>query len=388
MTFCSNNINASCLNGGQCVTNSCHCSSTCFLGDRCEIYYNAIDLPFSSAMLEDTLNARIIYIVVITLFVGIGLMNNIAGLMTFTRESIRITACGVYLIVFSTCTILLMIFLQISVLTVAEYDTPSFRLWSCYASPYMSLTMGYMGIWLSVGIAVERVLIECLNMNFYGTRRHAILLSIGFFVYSIISNLPAIFARKYAPDPGGKSICVYDYTTSPAWKQVDTVFSYIHIIVPCVLHLICTGCILTAIARRKILIHRNNHPDQRLCCVWLQQLYIHRDFLVPPLSLIVCLLPNVIHGHLIVKCAPYSSFEDLRLHIVFIFLMHIPSVFVHLVYIYPNDSYRKEFRQTWFYRVLCCCFYRRYQNHMAAKPYSLPLTRLNTSSELVEDSHL
>jgi len=338
-------------------------------------------------MLQDTFQARIFYIIIITFLVVIGLINNIAGLMTFTRESIRITACGVYLIVFSICTIIFMIFFQIIVLTIVEYDTPSFRLWSCYANPYISLVMGFEVIWITVGIAIERVLIECFNMDLYGTRRHAVLVSIGVFVFSAISNLPAIFARKYTLDPSGKSICMYDYISSPTWKQVDTVFSYIYDIVPITAHLICSACILTTIARRKILIHRNNHSKQRLYRVWLRQLYIHRDFLVPPIFIIICLLPNSIYGHLIVKCAPYSSSEQLRLHIAFIFLLYIPSVFVYVVYIYPNDSYRKEFRQTWFYRTLCYCFYRRYRQK-PRQPYQLTLTKNDKFSELVKDSHL
>jgi hypothetical protein len=378
---CSNNSNASCLNGGECIADKCICSTACFLGDRCETYYNAIDLPLSSAMLEDTLTARIVYTIIITSLVTIGLLNNIAGLMTFTRESIRITACGVYLIVFSACTIILMIFLQTIVLTILEYDTPSFRLWSCYACPYISLTMGFTGIWMSVGIAIERVLIECFNMNLYGTRRHAIIVAISLFIYSAISNLPAIFARDYILDPSGKSICMYSYISHPTWERADTVFSYIDVIVPCTVHLICSVCILTTIARRKILIYKNTRPKQRLYRVWFQQLYVHRDFLIPPLFLITCLLPNAIYGHLLIDCIPYASLENLRVHIAFIILLHIPLVFVYIVYIYPNESYGKEFRLTWFYRTLCCC----YKNKLRYQP---TLTKSNTLSQLVEDSYL
>jgi hypothetical protein len=314
-------------------------------------------------MLEDTPTARIVYMMIITCLVVIGLVNNIAGLMTFTRESIRITACGVYLIVFSSTSIMFMICLQISVLTVAGYDTtPSFRLWSCYTSPYISLTIGFTGLWISVGIAIERVLIECLDMNLYGTRRHAILVSIGFFVFSAISNLPVIFAREYAPDSSGKPLCLYDYLSYPAWKQADTIFSYIYVIIPCVVHLICTACIFTAIARRKILIHRNNHSNQRLYRVWLQQLYLHRNSLIPSLFIIICLLPTAVHGHLLDECLPYSSLEHHRFHIASIFLLYIPEALVYVMYIYPNDSYREEFRQTWFYRALNRSFDRRYKH--------------------------
>ncbi len=385
---CMNSSNASCLNRGECISDQCLCSTGgCFLGNRCEIYYNAIDLPLSSAMLQDTFAAHIVYIIIITSLVIIGLINNIAGLMTFIRESIRITACGTYLIVFSTCNILLMIFVQTIVLTILGYDTPSFRLWSCYACPYMSLTMGFTVIWMSVAIAIERVLIECFDMNLYGTRCHGIIVSIVLFIYVAIANLPAIFARDFIPDPSGKVICMYNYAAHPVWARADTVFSYIHISVPCIVHLICSICILTTIARRKILIYRNSRPKQRLYRVWLRQLYIHRDFFFPPIFLITCLLPNAIHGHLLVPCVPYSNAEQLRIHIAFILLLHIPMVFIYIVYIYPNESYTKEFRQTWFYKILCCCFYRRDENKRKPRQRSLTATT-NTSSQPVEESHL
>ena len=387
MVSCSNDINASCLNGGQCISNHCICATSCFLGDRCESSYNAIDLPIFSAMLEDTFTARIVYIIISICLVMIGLFNNIAALMTFTRESIRITACGVYLIVFCSTSIVYMVCLQINVLTIAGYDTPSYRLWSCYASPYISLTMGFTGLWSSVGIAIERVLIECFDMNLYGTRRHAILVSIGFFILSAVSNFPAIFAREYAPDPSGNPICLYNYSADSVWKQVNTIFLYFDVIVPCSTHLICSACILTTIARRKILIHRDNSFNQRLHRVWLRQLYIHRDFLIPPLFLITCLLPNAIHGHLLVTCVPYTSLGQLRLHIAFIFLLYIPAVFIYVVYIYPNDSYRKEFRQTGLSRVLCCCFQRRYKyESQETRPRTLTTSSVDT--QIIEESHL
>lgn len=355
---CSNNTNASCLNGAECIDDACKCPSECYLGSLCETYFNTIDLPFSSAMAHDTVDARIVYITFITALVMIGLLNNLAALMTFTRESIRITACGVYLIVFAACTTVRSIFLQTIVFTVSGYDTPSWRIWSCYANPYMSLVLGYTCIWLSVGIAVERVLIECFNMNLYETRRHAIFVSIVALVYSSASNLPAIFAREFLPDPLGQVTCVYDYQSHRAWSLVDTAFSYVNLIVPCTAHLVCTVCILTTIARRKILICKNSQPKQRLYRVWLQQLYIHQDFLVPPFFLIVCLLPNAIHGHLVVTCVPYFNLEQLRVHIAFIFLLNIPSAFVFIVYIYPSQLYTKEFKQTYFYKILCCGLFR------------------------------
>ena len=314
---CSNNTDNLCLHGGRCISHQCICSTSCFLGERCETFYNAIDLPFTSAMLEDTPTARFVYMIIITGLVMIGLGNNIAGLMTFTRERIRNTACGVYLIVLCSTSIIFMICLQINVLTIAEYDTPSFRLWSCYTSPYVSLTIGFIGLWLSVGIAIEQVLMECFDMNLYGTHRHAIVASIGFFILAALLNLPVIFAREYASNSSGTLLCLYDYLSYSTWKQADIIYSYIYVIIPCLLHLICLIWIVTTIIRR------NYH-------VCLQQLYVHRDSLIPSIFIIICLLPTVVRGHLLNECLPYL--EQRRLHIASIFLLYFPMIFVYLVY--------------------------------------------------------
>lgn len=383
MLSCSNNTNDSCLNGAECISDICSCSNECFYGDRCQAYYNILRLPFSSAMAEDTSDAHIVYVMLLTLVVIIGLLNNIVCIVISTREHIRITANGVYIFVISASGIVRKLFLQTMVLTIIGYDSSSLRIWSCYASPYISLVIGYACIWISVAIATERVLIECFNMELYETHRHAILISIGCFIYSSVANLPGIFAREFVFDPSGKSVCMYDYISHPEWSIPNIVFSYINAIVPCTAHLICTGCVLTTIVRRKILICKNNQPQQRLWRVWLRQLYLHRDFLVPPLFLIFCLLPNAIHGHLIGSCIQYNNVAHLRLHIVFIFLLHLPFVFICLVYIYPNQLYRKEFRRTWFYRVLCCGLSQKDKKKVQLR---YQLTVKSTLSELVEKS--
>lgn len=271
MASCVNSNNSICFNGGQSVENRCDCSNVCFVGTQCETSYNVIDLPFPSAILQDHLSTHTIYIIIITILVFIAFINNIFALVTLLRERIRTTVCGTYIIVFATCSLILMCFFQTTTLTVAHYDSTSYRLWSCNIIPYISLTLGYTAIWLSVGVSVEKVLIECFNFNIYGSRLRAIILSIVFFIFAAITNLANIFARHYTIDPSGYPICVYDYLSNPKWDLFNKIFCYIHIIVPITIHLICSICILTTIARRKILIQTVNQPSQSLGRVWLQQ---------------------------------------------------------------------------------------------------------------------
>jgi hypothetical protein len=354
-----NSNNTICFNNGQCIGDRCECNNICYFGSQCEIPFNVVDLPFSSAILQDQSSTHAIYIVVITILVFIGLINNILALSTLIRERIRTTVCGVYIIIFAICSLILICFFQTTVLTVASYDTTSYPLWSCNIIPYISLTLGYTALWITVGISIEKVLIECFNFGICGSRIRAFLFSIGFFIFAATANLANIFARHYASDPSGHSICVYDFLSNPQWDYFNKAFCYIHVIVPFSIHIICSICILTTIARRKVLIHTNDGTAQGLCHVWLQQLYNHRDFFIPPLCMILFLFPNLIYANLLKLCVPYSDLIKLRVHIAFVLLLPGPIFSTFMVYIYPNEIYTREFQETRIYQVLCCCFYRR-----------------------------
>ncbi|CAF4849956.1 unnamed protein product, partial [Rotaria magnacalcarata] len=58
--------------------------------------------------------------------------------MTFIRERIQYTICGVYLIFYSLFSLLLMILIMTNVIIAVYYDKYIFRLWACYGYPYLS----------------------------------------------------------------------------------------------------------------------------------------------------------------------------------------------------------------------------------------------------------
>jgi hypothetical protein len=101
-----------------------------------------VDRPFHSPMLQNHSSTHIIYIIVITILVFMTLINHIFVLTRLLRERIRTTVCGVYIVIRATCSLILIYFFQTTVLTVACYDTTSYRLWSCKIIPYVSLTLG------------------------------------------------------------------------------------------------------------------------------------------------------------------------------------------------------------------------------------------------------
>jgi hypothetical protein len=215
------------------------------------------------------------------------------------------------------------------------------------------------GFLCTVAIAIERVLAECFNFSVNGSRIRGSIVSFLIICYVVGTNIDEIFNRRTTTDVLGREICIYDFNDYPIWRRFDIVFSYTHIIFPCAAHFICSICVLTTIARRKIFIHST---ENKFCHVWLQQLYLHRDFFIPPICIIAGILPHGIMGHLLETCIPYTDKSKLRLHILFVFFLYVPQMLNFILYVYPNQIYWKEFQQTFFYRKLCCyCYHKQRQ---------------------------
>jgi hypothetical protein len=378
MLMCSNgSSDFKCYNHGQCSSNNiCICTSACFVGNYCEINYNAARLPLTGAVMQDIGSGRNVYIVVFVLFGVFGLLNNILALTTFVRERIRVTGCSIYLIMFSVLSIALMINILTYIMTITQYDNAAYQRSACYLIPYISVVMEDGSLLCTVAIAIERALIECCNFRINGSRIRGLLVSFIIILYACGSNIDELFIRRFSRDPEGNQICIYDFDRYPTWRMVDLVFSYLHFIIPCVAHLICTACVLTMIARRKIFIRGT---DEKFYRVWLQQLYLHRDFLIPPTCLILCILPHGILGHLLQTCIPYSDKAKLRLHISFVLLLFVPQMLSFVLYVYPNDIYWNEFQHTIIYRTVCCYSYRK-RHTLKRKAHGQLLWKERTSS--------
>ena len=356
--MCWNNSDEfQCVNGAHCGSgDTCLCMSACFVGNYCEIDINAAHLPLTGAVMKDLPTTRDVYIAIFVLFGLVGLVNNILAFTTFIHERIRITSYGVYLILFSIFSILLMITILTYVMKIVRYENETYHLVACNVIPFISVVMSDGGFLFTAAIAFERVLIECFNFNVNGSRMRGLVVSFFIICYVTGSNIDEIFSRWLINDATGTKICTYYFDDYPIWRRLDVVFSYTHAIIPFTLHVLCSICVLTSIARRKVFLHSTEH---RFCRVWFEQLYEHRDFFIPPVCIILCMIPHGVIGHLLHLCLPHSDKVKLRLHIFMVFLVFTPPMLNFLLYIYPNDIYWKEFQQTFFYRKLCCYCYKK-----------------------------
>ena len=89
--------NSTCSANSFCNNGTCVCSK-CFAGEKCDIPFSNLSLSLTNLMLVDTFTSQMIYLVLFIIMAIVGLLNNSLALITFIRERIRVTLCGVYLI--------------------------------------------------------------------------------------------------------------------------------------------------------------------------------------------------------------------------------------------------------------------------------------------------
>ncbi|CAF3274377.1 unnamed protein product [Rotaria sp. Silwood2] len=324
-------------------------------------------------MLEDTIIGQRIYLILFILMSIIGLLNNSLSLFTFVRDRIRLTYCGVYLIVICSGNIILMLFIILNIPALLNYDNMLYKNFHCHVQFYICLSLNYIFIWGSVAIVVEKLLIECFNYDVYEPSIRPIITSIIIIIFVSISNIPEKFCRGFVNSPNKHQVCSYYSHSNTIWYRMHIASSYVHVVLPCLVHIISTICILTTIAQRKVFISINRYPQQYIYRVWFRQLYLHRDFLIPPIFIIICILPHIIvHYILITKCLDFSNIILIRLHIVLVLFLNIPQMLTFLIYVYPNEIYFKEFMQTPIYRIICFSSYKRQiENERRARASSI-----------------
>jgi hypothetical protein len=341
MLLCLNDSN--CINRGRCVSGICICSN--FTGTDNEIQYHALTLPVVGAILHDIPSLYYMYHFILIFFVSIGLISNIFSFITFIRDRIRYTICGVYLIIFSICGIILMILLLTNVIIALRYDHYLFRWWACHGYPYLFALMINTGVLMTTAIAIENILNRFYSFDRFRSRKSALLISLSLIILVLLSNLDKIFARRLISDQSGHLYCTYGYHSNRFWVYINNLTSYLYMIISCILHLICIIFILLKIKQQK----------QK----WDRKMFGHQDILLPSLIIILCLCPYVTFRYILDSCVSYSNRFYIRLHIGFILILCIPQILTLLIYVFPNRYYLKEFQQSWIYRMLCCCFYNK-----------------------------
>ncbi|CAF3265930.1 unnamed protein product, partial [Rotaria sp. Silwood2] len=175
-----------CLNNGSCMMNNqtsnyyCVCSD-CTDGDVCQNIYYYVQHSMASSMLiyillEELGFTRItlktFFIFMLSVVTVLSFINNLITLLTCFIQKIRITVCGVYIILYSILSFIGIAFLEIIAIVTLFYNSDLLEhpLINCTLMPTFLSLIHDICLWLSAFIAVERLLIELFQYSLYRTR--------------------------------------------------------------------------------------------------------------------------------------------------------------------------------------------------------------------------
>ncbi len=372
---CSNDI---CHNHGECHmingTNTttiynCQCQK-CFTGKHCEFKNNIIPLSLTSSMLTDIRNSRsaqkkntkrIVFVLVISIFVLISLISNFLSLQTFLSRDKnygqRANILGnnrIFLTLYCVYVIILVLKLQSRVILMLfdQYSSASYKFYSCNIAPVFSTMLIHLGLWLSASITVERTLFHLFLIEVMDTyaKRRTLIISISMAIIVCLTHLHETAGQQALPDPAEPNsfICSFDYEKK--WlNTLDGWLSTLHLAIPCFIHLVCVVLELWRIDRLKYL-PKNRDISRRT--LWFDELKHQRSHLIPPLLIIVCCLPHFIFAHLMYHCIESSQYMFLHLHIALNLFVFLPQAITFFIYVLPSDYYMEEFRSTTIGRLI------------------------------------
>jgi hypothetical protein len=318
----------------------------------------SIDI-LSQETLDWQVALTVIYVTLSTIQFLMATICNLLTIETLLQKKIRITSCGIYLLVFSLSSLIGMILLYIRIIVTLFFNEELDRnsLIHCrIITTILNLTL-ILCLWTGAFVSIERVLIQCYNYSFYRSRKYAITISVLLILLTAAANITAFIGWKSAVHPIVPSMRLCKFRQFPAhWKLVDEIVNsmYIHFVLPWILHVLSIICVLINIIRRKIILTDTERCDwSKIMC---QQLKKHKSFFIPPIIILTCTLPHVLLTNLGGSSTQNSCLKStinayLRLHIAFDFLYYSLQTIGFFTYIYPSNVYMNQFRETWTVRT-------------------------------------
>lgn len=298
--------------------------------------------PFAGVMIHDHSSLRLIYFSIVIILASVSLISNLLSLITFMRDRIRFTVCGVYLNIYALCgTIVMILFLSNMILIITRYDDYFFRLWSCYGYSYIFSVMMNTVVLMSSAIVIEMILNRYFIVDRFRSRKCALFTTCILIGLVLIFNLEKIFTRYLLTDRSGHLYCIHQRHTSPGWFYMNNFTTYFCPILSCMIHFICFLFILVKIKQQNQKCPRN--------------IFRHPELLLPSSIILFSQCLFVVFRYLLNTCMTYSDKFSIRLHFGLIFILSIPSILTFAIYVLPNPFYRKEFQRSWISRMFYCC---------------------------------
>ncbi|CAF4908178.1 unnamed protein product [Rotaria sp. Silwood1] len=260
---------------------------------------NYLSFSMSASMSIDTLSQKslkwqvalqVIYVSLSTLQFITATICNLLTIETVLQKTIRITSLGVYLIVFSFASLIgmIMLYFRIIVTLFFNEELDKNSLIHCRIITTIFSSTLILCLWTGAFVSIERVLIQLYGYSLYRSRKYAILISVLLIFLTAAANITTFIGWQTAVHPIVPSMRLCKFRQfSGHWKLVDEITNsmYIHYVIPLILHVLSTVCVLIDIIRHKIIL-----TDAKRCewsKIMCQQLKKHKSFFIPPIVILI-----------------------------------------------------------------------------------------------------
>jgi hypothetical protein len=347
-----------CVNGAECfqdyptcpTASICVCKD-CFYGSRCQYSTKGFDLSLDIILgyniernLAFSKQPTIVKVStgLASLMFVIGLISGIFSILTFQAKNSKKTGCGIYLLITSIVSILLVImFSWKMILLIVSHmgliTRRSFLLINCVMTDFLLRVLLGISDWLNACVAMERI-VATIKGPYFDLRKSKhvskyVIIVVILFV--VASTLPDPFHRELVDDlEDSETWCIISYSHSFAlFNSIVLVF---HFLIPFITNIISAFLIIIMTARQRSTAQKQLKRSEHL----REQFQLHKHLLISPCILCVLGLPRLIMSFL---SGCMSSTRDSWFFLFGYFISFTPPILTFFIYVLPSKTYKKEF---------------------------------------------
>jgi hypothetical protein len=355
-------LNNSCANGGHCLPDhstippakNCLCPS-CFFGNKCQFYAKGFgstldeilgyEFKRNTLLSKQPIAVKVSAIVTMLLF-GIGIINSILAIITFSRKKSQEVGCGIYLLGSSITSLITIILFTLKFWLLffsnqdyyGQHNQQRIFRGNCYIEPALKVFL-YLNNWLNACVAIERAMSVLQGVTFNKNRSKRVARWITLLLFSIIVCLfitQLIHLHIFDDETEERSWCVVKYTP---WLQIySTTFIFFHYFAPLSINIFSLIFVIITIA-----LQRARTQNDRSFWVYLKLRVKEQKHILMSSAIIVCLTLPYLITTIILDCKKSSRL--LWFHLIGYFLSFFPAALVFMIFVLPSSLYKQEFKQ-------------------------------------------
>jgi hypothetical protein len=347
-----------CQNEAECFQDHPKCPTMtvcvcpdCFYGAKCQFTTKHFGLSLDTilgyhiqphlSITQQSASVKISIALAILMFILV-LIGGTLSSLTFQMKVCREIGCGLYLFISSIISIItILVFnLKLWFLILSQMNiitSRSFLFFNCITIEYLLRSLLATTDWLYACVAVERLLIAFLGINFNKTKskRAAKPVILTIILLTAVSLLHDPIHRDLIDDIEEKRTwCLVRFT--PRVDIYNTVINIFHFIIPFLLNFISAICIIIFTAKQRSTMKTQYGFKKHL----KEQLDHHKHLILSSIVLVILALPRLIISFL-PDCM--KSPREFKLFLAGYFISFIPPLLTFFIFILTSKVYKKEY---------------------------------------------